>query len=92
MIDQLPQEYPNATYQSRLKAIARTYDIPSLDLLSPFSQSFDSFGSLFIEWDGHPNARAYKITASQIKEYLLGNGIILNHNNAQQSKGRSERS
>jgi lysophospholipase L1-like esterase len=91
MPDQLLGEYPNATYQSKVKEIARRYGIPYIDLKEAFHLSFHGFGSLFTEWDGHPNARAYKITASQIKEYLLGNGIILNHKDTRQSKEPSER-
>ena len=35
-----------------------------------FTREASRFGSRFIEWDGHPNRRAYGIAAREIKIYL----------------------
>ena len=77
MADQLLNDYPNASYPSRVKKIARRYHIPFVDLALPYRKYLNGVGSLFIEWDGHPNARAYNIAAREIKQYLQNH--LLNH-------------
>ena len=69
--EQLLHEYPNAQYPARLKAIADKLQIPYIDLTPKFKQEFKGFGSLFIEWDGHPNARAHAIAAHEIERYYF---------------------
>jgi lysophospholipase L1-like esterase len=70
MAEQLMREYPNAQYQTRLKAIADKHHVPYIDLKPRFEQEFTGFGSLFIEWDGHPNPQAYRITAEEISRAM----------------------
>jgi len=77
MPDQLLKHYPYASYQRKLKAIAHRHNVDFIDLLPAFRKNFDGFGSLFIEWDGHPNPRAYNIAARELTEYLLGKRIVL---------------
>ena len=79
MADQLLQDYSDANYQSRLRQIALKYDIQFLDLMPAFAKVFNGFGSLFIEWDGHPNPRAYAIAAEDIARYLSNEGVLLRH-------------
>lgn len=69
--DQVLAKYPSASYPKRAKEIAARYNIPTLDLLPAFAREFTGFSSLFIEWDGHPNARAYAIAAREINAYLM---------------------
>lgn len=75
MADQLMKNYPNASYPSKAKDIAGRYGIRFIDLTSAFAKNFSDFGSLFIPWDGHPNAKAYNITAREIAQYMLVNHI-----------------
>jgi lysophospholipase L1-like esterase len=66
MAEQLMHEYPHAQYQERLRSIAEKLQIPYIDLQSRFEKEYMGFESLFIEWDGHPNPRAYRIAAEEI--------------------------
>jgi len=77
MADEVIGGYPNATYRARLREMAERYEIHFVDLLGPFKTSSDDFGPLFIEWDGHPNARGYEIAAREIGKFLLSNGVVL---------------
>lgn len=77
MPDQLITDYPHATYPTRLKAIAHKYKIHFVDLMQVFKENFNGFGSLFIEGDGHPNAKAYTIAAREITKYLLERHIVI---------------
>lgn len=70
MAEQLLREYPRAQYQARVEAIASKYGIPSIDLLDSFKQEFKGFGSMFIEWDGHPGPNAYRIAAEEIARFI----------------------
>jgi len=70
LAEQLMREYPNAQYQTRIKAIAEKLNIPYIDLKPRFEAEFTGFGSLFIEWDGHPNPRAHRIAAEEISRVL----------------------
>ncbi|MGI0014639.1 MAG: SGNH/GDSL hydrolase family protein [Nitrososphaera sp.] len=78
MEDQLLGRYPSAKYQSRLKEIAQSYNIDLLDLLPAFQRNFNGFASLFLEWDGHPNAKAHAIAASEIERYYFQHMAISN--------------
>ena len=71
MEDQVLAQYPHASYPARAKEIAARYGIPTVDLLPAFARESSGFNSLFIEWDGHPNARAYAIAAREIKSHLM---------------------
>ncbi|NWF73553.1 MAG: hypothetical protein HXY51_11010 [Nitrospirae bacterium] len=71
MAEQLLHEHPQAQYPARLKRIAEKLDIPFVDLQPVFKREFEGFGSLFIEWDGHPNPRAYRIVAEELSRVLL---------------------
>ena len=73
--EQLVREYPNAQYQTRVKAIAEKLKVPHIDLMPKFKEEFKEFGSLFIEWDGHPNAKAHAIAASEIERYFVKEGL-----------------
>jgi lysophospholipase L1-like esterase len=68
--EQLLRDYPRAQYQTRLRVIAEENGIPTIDLLDAFRREFTGFGSLFIEWDGHPNPDAYRIAADQIAKFI----------------------
>jgi len=70
MAEQLLRDYPRAQYQTRVQAIAYRHGIPSIDLLDSFKREFTGFGSLFIEWDGHPNPNAHRIAAEQIARFI----------------------
>jgi lysophospholipase L1-like esterase len=71
MAEQLLRDYPHAQYQTRVRAIADRHGIPSIDLLDSFKREFTGFGSLFIEWDGHPNPNAHRIAAEQIARFIM---------------------
>jgi len=66
MPEQMLRSYPDAQYPRVLKEILAKYQIESIDLYSVFAKEFRGFGSLFIEWDGHPNPHAYRIAAEEI--------------------------
>lgn len=66
MAEQLMHEHPHGQYQERLKLLAEKLQIPYIDLQSRFEQEYMGFGSLFIEWDGHPNPLAYRLAAEEI--------------------------
>lgn len=70
MAEQLVHQYPNVQYQSKLNMLAGKYNIPMIDLKPSFERAFKNFGSLFIEGDGHPNANAYMIGASEIMKHI----------------------
>jgi hypothetical protein len=70
MEDQVFTRYPRASYPGRAKEIAARHGIPVIDLLPAFSRESSGFSSLFIEWDGHPNGRAYGIAAREITNHL----------------------
>ena len=70
MAEQLLHEHPQAQYQARLKSIADKLDIPFIDLKPVFQREFRDFGSLFIEWDGHPNPKAHRLAAEEIARVL----------------------
>jgi lysophospholipase L1-like esterase len=70
MAEQLMREHPQAQYQARLKSIADKLDIPFIDLKPVFQREFRDFGSLFIEWDGHPNPKAHRLAAEEIARVL----------------------
>lgn len=70
MAEQLLRDSSQAHYQSRVRAIADKYSIPSIDLLDSFKREFTGFGSLFIEWDGHPNPKAHRIAAGEIAQFI----------------------
>lgn len=72
MAEQLLREYPLAQYQTRVQAIADKHGIPSIDLLDSFKREFKGFGSLFIEWDGHPGPNAHRIAAEEIARFIRG--------------------
>jgi hypothetical protein len=71
MAEQLLHHHPNARYQSRLRMLAEKYAIPTIDLKPAFEAEFKGFGSLYIEWDGHPNATAFRITAKEIERFIV---------------------
>lgn len=71
MAEQLMRKYPHAQYPARLKQIAEKFDIPLIDLQPVLEREFEGFGSLFIEWDGHPNPRAYRIAADELSRVVL---------------------
>jgi hypothetical protein len=71
MAEQIVAKYPHAAYPARVEEIARRHGVPVIDLTPDFEAAFTGFGSLFIEWDGHPNARAYGIAARRLGEYLV---------------------
>lgn len=66
MAEQLVHEHPRSQYPARVKQIADKLDVPFLDLTPVFKQRFAGFGSLFIEWDGHPNPAAHRLAAEEI--------------------------
>jgi lysophospholipase L1-like esterase len=70
LADQVSAPYPNASYPSRARALAARHGIPTIDLLPAFRRAFSGLGSLFLEWDGHPNARAYAIAAREIGDHV----------------------
>ena len=70
MAEQLMRDYPHARYQKRLQGIANAHGIPSIDLMDSFEREFNGFGSLFIEWDGHPGPNAHRIAADQIGSFI----------------------
>jgi hypothetical protein len=70
MPEQLVHDHPRAYYQSRVQAIANKHAIPSIDLLDSFKREFNGFGSLLIEWDGHPNPNAYRIATKEIAGFI----------------------
>ena len=70
MAEQLLRDYPRAQYQTRVQAIADKHGIPSIDLLESFKREFKGFGSLFIEWDGHPGPNAHRIAAGEIARFI----------------------
>ncbi|MGH7263546.1 MAG: SGNH/GDSL hydrolase family protein [Candidatus Rokuibacteriota bacterium] len=69
--NQLIRTYPDSMYPRRVVEIASRYGIPTLDLMPAFEQEFRGLGSLFIEWDGHPNPRGYAIAAREIRDHML---------------------
>lgn len=71
MAEQVLREHPQAQYPARLKGIAEKLGIPFIDLQPAFKREFEGFGSLFIEWDGHPNPRAYRIVAEELSRVLV---------------------
>jgi len=71
MAEQVLREHPQAQYPARLKRIAEKLNIPFIDLQPAFKREFEGFGSLFIEWDGHPNPRAYRIVAGELSRVLV---------------------
>lgn len=71
MAEQLLHEHPQAQYPARLKRIAEKLDIPFIDLQPVLKREFEGFGSLFIEWDGHPNPRAHRIVAEELSRVLV---------------------
>jgi len=81
MPEQVIRMYPNARYPAKLKEIAESNHIPYIDLMPLFLERFNGFGSLFIEWDGHPNAQAYKIAAEAIYHIFFEKNMVssLNH-------------
>jgi hypothetical protein len=81
MADQLLGDHPRASYPTRAKEIAARHGLPTLDLLPAFAREFSGFGSLFIEWDGHPNPRAFAIAAREIRNHVVS---------AQASRGRTD--
>ena len=70
MAEQLMHEHPKAQYQARLQAIAERLNIPFIDLKPVFQREFREFGSLFIEWDGHPNPQAHRLAAEELARVL----------------------
>lgn len=70
MVEQLMNSYPNASYPSQVKDIADKHHLRALDMTPVFAKNFRGFASLFIEWDGHPNANAYRLTAAEIARYM----------------------
>lgn len=70
MPDQMLDSYPNAQYPRVLKEILAKHQIESIDLQPRFTEQFRDFGSLFIEWDGHPNPKAYRIAAEEIARVI----------------------
>ena len=72
MAEQLLRDSSRAHYQLRVRAIADKYSISSIDLLDSFKREFKGFGSLFIEWDGHPNSKAHRIAAEEIAKFIEG--------------------
>jgi hypothetical protein len=76
MAEQIAADYPHAAYPSRVLELARSHGLPVIDLMPDFEKAFTGFGSLFIEWDGHPNARAYGIAARRIHEFVVARGGI----------------
>jgi lysophospholipase L1-like esterase len=71
MADQLLADYPNASYPARAQAIAARHGLPAIDLRPAFAREFSGFGSLFIQWDGHPNPRAFAIAAREIRNHVV---------------------
>ena len=76
MVEQLMNHYPGASYPARAIAIAAKYHIPSIDMTAVFEKTFNGFGSLFIEWDGHPNAKAYNLTARALAGFMQVNPFM----------------
>jgi lysophospholipase L1-like esterase len=75
MADQIVSKYPNAVYPAKVKEIAHEHNIRFIDMAPVFAENFSGFGSLFIEWDGHPNAKAYNLAAREIARYISLNHI-----------------
>jgi len=73
MAEQLMNRYPNASYPAKVKAIAKENHIPFIDMTPVFEKNFSGFGSLFIEWDGHPNGKAYNLTAGELARFMQVN-------------------
>lgn len=73
MEDQIAGTYGTQGYQDRLKNLAEKVGIPVVDLTASFHAAFKGFDSLFIPWDGHPNARAYGIAAREIQQAIEQN-------------------
>lgn len=71
MAEQLMHEHPLAQYPGRLKGIAEKLQIPFIDLQPVLKREFKGFGSLFIEWDGHPNPQAHRIAAEELSGVLV---------------------
>ncbi|THJ19434.1 MAG: hypothetical protein CAF45_016225 [Nitrospira sp. CG24E] len=71
MAEQLLHEHPQAQYPARLKHIAEKLGIGFVDLQPALKREFEGFGSLFIEWDGHPNPGAYRIAAEELSRVVL---------------------
>jgi hypothetical protein len=72
MVEQLVHRYPHSSYPAKVKSFADQYRIPYLDMTPVFEKNFKGFSSLFIEWDGHPNARAYNLTAMELSRFVRG--------------------
>jgi lysophospholipase L1-like esterase len=89
MSDQIINSYPHSSYPSRVKEIAQTHGILFIDLMPAFLKNYNNFRSLFIEWDGHPNALAYSIAAEEIREYLLRKDVLRNGAAVQQRSDRN---
>jgi len=73
MAEQLINRYPKSSYPAEVKTVAAKYHIPFIDMAPVFEKNFNGFGSLFIEWDGHPNARAYSLTARELSRFVRDN-------------------
>lgn len=76
MAEQLMNNYPNASYPSKVKDIADKHNLRAIDMTPVFAKNFRGFASLFIEWDGHPNANAYGFTAAEIARHMLQHRMI----------------
>lgn len=76
MAEQIVGRYPDAVYPARVEALARRHGLPTLDLTPAFAEHYTGFSSLFIDWDGHPNARAHALAAQKIAEYLTVHGDL----------------
>ena len=70
MAEQVVHHYPKAGYPSKVIEIADKHRLRAIDLSPVFAKNFRGFGSLFIEWDGHPNANAFRITAREIARHM----------------------
>jgi lysophospholipase L1-like esterase len=86
--NQLIQRFPDSFYPRRVAEIASRHGIPTLDLMPAFEREFRGLGSLFIEWDGHPNPRGYAIAAREIGDYVRRR--VIAHPRGEWKRGSTE--
>jgi len=80
MAEQLMNRYPKSSYPAQVKRIAEKYRTPFIDMDPVFERNFRGFGSLFIEWDGHPNAKAYNLTARELARFIQAHSTSFHEN------------
>jgi lysophospholipase L1-like esterase len=69
--EQVMGVYPNARYQSRVRAIAAELGFVVIDPLPALARSRANVDALFIPYDrNHPSAAGHRVLAQTIAEYL----------------------